>query len=262
MHTWKVYRSFLFSVLVLLFPTPLHAYRVVIIGDSHSEFLSGCEYGIFGARLLEILKAKKYETSLYAASGSSPIWWTDKVKRSSKTMGATVEVDGKRETPSFVPKLADIFRQQKLPVDLVVIEQGTNLLDEKRIQTDIPNPGQIKALVVAVAPKTNALLWVGAPNYPEEVFNKKQQEALWIAIKDNVKGEKCHVYDSRFQPTPNADGQPVPSDYCGITSVKDGKIHIDSVHLCAKAAIAWADGVGLMIDQIHNKSTDAASTHQ
>jgi hypothetical protein len=261
-----ILRSLLISLLVLLSVVPLQAYRVVIIGDSHSDFLSGGEYGTFARHLKKILDDKGYETSLYAWSGSTPSMWLDGTNRSPQ-LGATVALDRERpEEPSSVPTLAKIFARQKSPVDLIVIELGTNLLDSKRLNTKIVNPHQINALADAVKPEAKVCLWVGAPNYPEKVFNKKQQETLWGAIRDNVTGKDRYVYDSRYQPNLSTNGNPEflnHAEYCPITVVgKNHRTITDYEHLCTKAATAWAEGVSLFIDCIQKKSSSTPSTHQ
>jgi hypothetical protein len=254
MNRWFACRSLLFVILIFVFTSPLRAYRIVIVGDSHSDFLSGDDFGIFSKRLLKILADNKYETSLYAASGSIPDWRIEKRVRSTQPLGATVVVAGKKPSaPEFVPHLTEIFAEQESPVDLVVIEQGTNLLDPKRKTMNIANAKQIGALVQALSRNAKALLWVGAPRYPDRVYKKEQQDNLSKAIEENMKGENRYVYDSRFQPNLDTSGKIVfVADFKYCPRVYKNKE--DPEHLCLKAAEAWATGVGMMIDYIHNRT--------
>jgi hypothetical protein len=227
------------------------------IGDSHSDFKSAAyrgDFGFFGQRLKELLDGKGYDTSLYAASNSTPKWWFDGINRTTTTWGATEAIGNNQPfTPTNVRKLDYIFPERKPPVDLVVIEQGTNMLGKD----EEDNSKQITGFVDRLRSKAKACLWVGAPRYPPQIYPEKQQTALWDLIQKHEKPKNgWFVYNSRFQPNRDETGKPVfitDFKYCARNKK-------DKEHLCMEAASKWAEGVSLMIGYIHDIQTRGSDT--
>jgi len=252
---------FLLALLLFMLPGRIKAYQVVVIGDSHSDWHDEPQpgFGYFGVHLGEQLRMHGYDYTLFAASGSSPVWWYGgRTMQTCNGYTQTSELPKIRsykrgiKTCFYVPHLKEILSTRR--PDLLVIEQGTNLFPEKGGYID---KKQIEEMMNQVRSKAKAYLWVGAPRYREDVHPENQQVALWNLIKGRADKNGWYSYDSRFQPSLDpATGKPVfvtPFEYCPRSKS-------DTEHLCAKAAGKWAEGVSLMIDFIHKIQTIGPNT--
>jgi hypothetical protein len=229
-------------------------FSVTYIGDSHSDYEGNphATFGFLGEHVKELMAGDGVPLSLFAASGSSPVWWFDDTQTQAATWGYTQTSSSPPRRRCFrghqegtcVPKLAAITSPRP---SLFVIQQGTNLLG--RSTTDITN--QVRTMLHQIAGKTDACLWVGAPNARLTVHSKESQDQLWSIIKATA-SPSCAVYDSRFLPRTDGTGRPVLDP--------DGNLIMDvplpyapgagddGEHLSAQAAGKWAQGVALMIE--------------
>ncbi len=231
-------------------------FRVTYIGDSHSDYGGNAHasFGFLGEHVVERMTASGIPISLFAASASSPNWWFDDTPTQAATWGYTQTSPtpprrscsrGGQSGPC-VPKLSAILSDHP---SLFVIEQGTNLFGRSR--ADVTN--QIKTMLRQIEGKTDACLWLGAPNASTSAHSQESQDELWQLIAEHA-GGRCFVMDSRMMPRVDASGvvvhdaqgnlvMDVPLPYGGS----------DGEHFAAAGAGKWADGVATMIEFIRDK---------
>jgi hypothetical protein len=235
------------------------AFQVTYVGDSHSDY-EGNAYGTFGflgQHLKELMAADQIPLSMFAASGSSPVWWFDDTSTQAATWGytQTVAAPPRRtclrgsKSGTCVPKLGVLTAGHP---SLFVIEQGTNLLG--RSASDITQ--QIRTMLRQIAGKAGACLWVGAPNARLDVHSRESQDQLWQLIRDTA-SPTCFTYDSRFLPRTDASGHPV-LDVQGNLIVDvplpySPDANHDGEHLGMQSAGKWAQGVAQMIELIRSR---------
>jgi hypothetical protein len=196
-----------------------------MIGDSHSDYAGNKRgtFGFFGQHMVELLSSK-FDFSLYAASGSSPIWWFPETPSQAATWGYTQTAKfplqracrrGSKLAPC-VPKLDVLLAS--IP-DLFIVQQGTNMLGNPNAAT------QVKRMMELIG-KTKSI-WVGAPNARPNVHSVMSQDRLRDAIKSNVP----NFFDSRFfQYSPDANN--------------------DGEHLSMKAAGLWAEKAAKAVEEL------------
>jgi hypothetical protein len=235
------------------------AFTVTYIGDSHSDYEGNAPgtFGYLGYHLVERMAADHVPFSLYAASGSAPIWWFDDTPTQAATWGYTQTAPNPprrtchrgSKAGTCVPKLGVLTAQRS---SLFVIEQGTNLLG--RSASDIGQ--EIDKTLAAIAGKVDACLWVGAPNARTSVHSQASQDQLWQLVRSKA-APTCAVYDSRFLPRVDASGRPV-LDAAGnlvmdVPLPYSPDANNDGEHLGKEAAGKWADGVALMIEHLRGQ---------
>lgn len=252
----KLITSLSFFALTLLtqkYCLASESFSVNYIGDSHSDYAGNRRgtFGFLGERLKELMKERGFSFSLYAASGSVPSWWTLGQSTQAATWGYT-------QTASF-PPMKTCFRGNKKGTcvpkldailksfpDLIVIEQGTNMLGYSSAKV----ASQVNGILAQVNGKAKSCLWVAAPRARTTVHSESSQQQLIKLIKGYA-SQKCHVYDSRFLPATDSlgnislDGNGNPVMGASLPYSPDS--NNDGEHLSMSAAGKWATGVDQVI---------------
>lgn len=194
--------------------------KAIIIGDSHA-----C--GSFGAELVSRMAKHGYDAELYCAVSSAPIHWLNGTVP--KGQSCQFQAIGAKlgKCPTAMPKLSDLLSK---PIDLVVVELGTNSLLDK-----VPDANYSKMIKQISAAKIKCA-WISAPF----IFWQKAKGFAPARLKeegDNLKsfndglakdmqGSTCELIDSTH-----------------ATAVGPGSAVVDGVHRTSSAGRAWAAAV-------------------
>jgi hypothetical protein len=241
-------------------------FTVTFIGDSHADHEGNAHgtFGYLGEHLKELMASRRVPFSLYAASGSSPMWWFDETSTQAATWGysQTAATPSRRrcyrghQEGTCVPKLGVLLSPRP---SLFVIEQGTNLLG--RSTSDIAN--QVRTMISETSGKADACLWVAAPNARASVHSQASQDQLWQIIRANA-SPSCFVYDSRFLPRTDGSGRPVLDVHgdpiIDVPLPYSPGAGNDGEHLGMQAAGKWAEGVALVIDILRERAHRAPAS--
>jgi hypothetical protein len=164
-----------------------HNKNVLFIGDSHAV-------GLFGKELFNRLQNKYPSSELYfyAVCGSSPSWWLTGHETNCgywQFDHTGYEIKTKH---GATPKLQDLI--QKIQPNLIIIEQGTNLIRYK--PDDIKE--EVMQLIDFIKKTTNAkIYWIGPPDARKH--SKQAINSTFLAISQICSDHKAitTLIDSR-----------------------------------------------------------------
>ncbi len=161
--------------------------KILFIGDSHAV-------GLFGKELFNRLQSKYplSELYFYAVCGSSPNWWLN----GTETQCGYWQLDSKgheiKTIREATPDLKELI--QNIKPNLIIIEQGTNLIRLKPV--DVKQ--QVIQLIDVIKAMTPAqIVWVGPPD--ARAYSKQAINSTFLTLLDvcSEQRPKIKLIDSR-----------------------------------------------------------------